>query len=195
MKRSFPVVLALLALSAASASAAVVVTIDITNPAAVVITAVSNNSAINGSLMVNFNGGISFLSFFTADESIAEADPLGIAGDWTGAGTPTSYNQMVTFDYGNSAVVPGVDLSIYNSVVSNSDDQNFLTSVLAFTGSSTVDFSSFTNLPVYGTTGNVNLGYQNSHGGTIGQWQVIPEPASCGLAAIGAIAASLRRRR
>jgi len=195
MKLTISLALAFLTACAATASAAVVVTIDISNPAATVITALPVNSAINGDLYVNFNGGISFLNFFTADESITVAAPLGIAGTWTAAGTASSYNEMVTFDYGSADVVPGVDLSIYNSLVSNADDQNFTTATFAFTGSSTVNLSGFANLPAAGTTGSVNLGYMSSQGGSIGQWQVIPEPASCGLAALGAVAAFLRRRR
>ena len=176
-------------------SAAVVLTIDISNPAAVVITGLPANSAITGNLAVNFSGGISFLEFFTANESITAGSPAVISGTWRAAGTGTSYNETVTFAYGNPDVVPGVDLSIYNVDVGFADDQNFVAGTQAFFGSSTVDFSALTNLPAIGTTGDVNLGYQASHGGTIGQWQVVPEPASSGLAALGAAAVLLRRRR
>lgn len=180
-------------LAAGSASAAVVVTIDISNPAAVVITTTSANSAINGTQPVNFSAGISFLNFFTQNESMLAENP--ISGNWTAAGTGTSYNRMVTFVYEDPDIAPGVDLSIYNLQAALSNNQVFSTSQAAFTGSSVVDLSAFTHLPAVGTVGSVNLGFKSSQGGTIGQWQVVPEPASCGLAVLGAMAAFLRRRR
>lgn len=191
-----PLLAALLGLVAVgvSAQAAVVLTIDISNPAAVVITAVANNSQSAGTASVNFFGGISFRNFFSADQSIAEATPLAITGSWTAVGTTSSYNQMVTFDYGNPSVLPGVDLSIYNSIAPNEDTQKFVTTAAPFTGSSIVNFSGFTFLPTVGTTGDVNIGYQPSFGGVIGQWQVIPEPSTAMLGAIGALALIRRRR-
>lgn len=193
MKLPISLALALFAASAATSNAAVVLIIDISNPAATVITAQPGNSGTTGDLYVNFNGGISFLNFFTAPETMTTA--RDIVGNWTGAGADVEYNEMVTFVYGNSAVVPGVDLSIYNIDATNGDLQNFSTSTTAFTGSSVVNLSGFTNLPAAGTIGDIKLGYMASQGGTIGQFQVIPEPASCGLAALGAVAAFFRRRR
>lgn len=185
---------AALLLSAASSQAALVVTIDIANPAAVVITSVANNSLVAKDLSVNFYGGISFRNFFTANESITESNPLQLTGNWTALGTSASYNEMVTFAFDNPAVVPGVDLSIYNVSAPNGDDQNFVTSAAPFTGSSTMDMSAFTKLPAVGTTGDVNVGFLASHGGVIGTWQVVPEPSTALLGMIGAFGL-LRRRR
>lgn len=183
-----------LLVSSGISSAALVLTINISNPSSTIITVVANNSQITKDLDVNFNGGISFVSFFTANENITAASPVGINGTWTGSGTTSPYNEMVTFNYGNAAVVPGRDLSIYNVDAPNGDTQNFTTSTAPFTGSSTVNLSSFTNLPAVGTTGNVYIGYQSSHGGIIGQWQIIPEPSSLLIASAGLIGL-LRRRR
>jgi hypothetical protein len=180
--------------SSGLSSAALVLTINIANPSSTIITAVANNSQITADLEVNFLGGISFVSFFTANEDITVADPVGISGTWTGGGAAVAYDEMVTFNYGNPAVVAARDLSIYNVGAGNSLRQFFSTSTTAFTGSSTLDLSSFTNLPAVGTTGNVYIGYESDHGGIIGQWQVIPEPSSLLIASAGLVG-FLRRRR
>jgi hypothetical protein len=181
-------------LAAASSQSAVVLTIDITNPSAVIISSVANNSAITGNLVVNFKGGISFRNFFTANENITLSAPLAINGNWTSRGTTSSFNEMVTFAFNNENVVPGVDLSIYNASAADSDDQNLLDTAAPFTGSSIVNMSTFTNMPAIGTSGDVNLGFLGSQGGVIGQWNVIPEPSSLLLALVG-ISSFFRRRR
>lgn len=174
---------------------AVVLTIDISNPSAVVITAIPNPSLIDKSLAVNYSGGISFLNFFTANESIVSS-PLAITGNWKANGTSASYTEMVTFVYEHADPVPGVDLSIYNLAAGYSEMQSFSTSLFAFTGSSIVNFTGLTHLPAIGTTGNVMLGYQSDQGGSIGEWKVIPEPSAVLLGALGTIGAlgMLRRR-
>ena len=183
-----------LCISSGISSAALVLTIDISNPSSTIITAVANNSQITKDLAVNFLGGISFVAFFDAIEDITVDDALQITGNWTARGTTSAYSEMVTFNYGNFQVVPGRDLSIYNLNASGSDDQNFLNTAAPFTGSSTVDFSSFASLPAAGTTGDVYSGYQGSHGGVIGQWVVIPEPSSLLIAATGLVGLMRRRR-
>jgi len=185
---------ALFLLAAAASQGALVLTINIANPSAVVITGVANNSLVAKDLGVNFLGGISLRSFFTADESIAEASPLSITGSWKAIGAIASFNEMVTFAFDNAAVVPGVDLSIYNGAAPNSDDQNFVTTAAPFTGSSTVNMSAFTHLPAVGATGNVNSGFLASQGGVIGTWVVIPEPSTALLGLLGTVGL-LRRRR
>lgn len=184
---------ALFLLAAASSQGALVLTINIANPSAVVITGVANNSAINGTLKVNFDGGISLLSFFTANENLTTARTL--SGNWKAAGAAAAYNEMVTFAFGNSAVVPGVDLSIYNLGAPVTDFQTLTTSAPPFTGSSTVNLSGLTRLPAVGATGNVNLGFLASHGGTIGTWVVVPEPSTALLGLLGTFTLLRRRRR
>lgn len=177
-----------------SALAAVVLTIDISNPSAVVFTTVGNNSQSAGDLFVNYNGGISLLGFFTANESIPSNLPVTLTGNWTALGTSAAFTEMVTFVYGDPAVVSGIDLSIYNVDANGDDDQNFLTTAAPFTGSAIADLSAFTNLPALGTTGNVNMGFMSSQGGVLGQWQIVPEPSVALAAAIGMMG-FLRRRR
>jgi hypothetical protein len=181
-------------LAIASSHAATVITINIANPSAVIITALSVNSAVTGNLDVNFNGGISLRNFFTANESITLGSPLAISGNWTSRGTTSAFNEMVTFAFGNANVVPGVDLSIYNVDAPNGDDQNLLSTDTAFTGTATIDMSGFTHMPAVGATGDVNLGYLGSQGGVIGTYSVIPEPSAAMLGLVGMVALFLRRR-
>lgn len=178
-------------LAAASVQGAVVLTIDISNPSSVVFTSVANNSLIAGNLVVDFGGGISLRNFFTQNESILAG--LAIGGDWKSRGANSPFDEMVTFVFNNAAIVAGVDLSIYHSVLS-ADDQNLLATEAPFTGSSVVNMAGLTYLPDVGTTGDVHLGYLASQGGVIGQWEVIPEPSAGLLGMLGTVVL-LRRRR
>ncbi len=169
----------LLAVSADATPVSPALLINIYDPSHVVITSTGANSTINVSGSSGFVMGISFLNFFTSNQSIPEAAPVAISGNWRGAGTTTSYNSMVTYVYNNPAVQPGVDLSIYSDPTSST--QNFMTTAAAFSGSSTVNLSAFASaLPAAGTIGTITIGYQASQGGAIGSWQVIsvPEPST-----------------
>lgn len=178
--------------AAAQSQGAIVLTINIANPSAVVITGVANNSQITASGPVDFGGGISLRNFFTQNETITNT-PAAITGTWTPRGTSTTFNEMVTFAFGSPDVVPGVDLSVYNTVL-NSGTISLSDSAAPFTGSSTVNLAAYNQLPAVGATGDINLGYLGTQGGVIGQWQVIPEPSSAIIGALGAVGL-LRRRR
>lgn len=175
----------------ASVHGAVVLTIDISNPSAVVFTSVANHSQITGNLSVDFSGGISVRDFFTQNEFVPGS---AIVGDWKSRGADAQFNEMATFVFDDPAVVPGVSLSIYYSTPAPTDDQNLLATEAPFTGSSIVNMEDLVNLPDVGTTGDVHLGYLSSQGGVIGQWQVIPEPSAAILGTLG-MTFLLRRRR
>lgn len=175
-----------------SSFGAVVLTIDISNPTVTVFTAVANNSQSNDTVLVDYGGGIAIRDFFVGNESITVANPVVFTGNWTARGTTSSYNETVTFTYGNANPVPARDLSVYYNVLNAANNQVFVTSAAPFTGSSTADFSDYANLPAVGATGDVFSDYQN--GVVLGQWVVIPEPSTAFLGAIGALAL-LRRRR
>jgi len=187
--------------------AAVVVTIDLTNPSAAVISSVANNSLLTVKARVHFNGGISFRNFFTADESIPITSPLAISGNWMARfANPYSYNQMITFNEVGYVRGPGRDLEIYNGLAPDHFNQYFNTNAAPFTGSSTVDLFSFLpNLPALGATGDINVGRgfnsgfeyldeEQYNGVLIGSWQIVPEPSAISLLAVG-LGIVLRRRR
>jgi hypothetical protein len=167
-------------------TAAVVLTINVSDPSAVTWTATLANSDTTDSIAINFNGGITIENFFPSIEDVTT--PLAITGNLTPSGTSTSYDELVSFNYGSGSVVPGRDLSVYNALVGDLDRQVFSTSVPAFTGAATIDFGGYA-LPSIGTVGNVQVGFQPSHGGTIGSWVAVPEPG--GSAAALAVACLL----
>lgn len=172
-------------------SAAVVLTIDISNPNAVVVTAVANNSQSAGELEVDFNGGVSLRNFFTATVDLTEG--VAVTGNWTGRGTIRSYNELVSFAYGSADVVPGVDLSIYYNVTDAIERQKFVTTAPPFTGTSTFSLAGIANLPALGSTGDIHIGYNGSNN-VLGQYLVIPEPATLGLLAFSGLLLGRRRR-
>lgn len=179
-------------------------TIDVTNPNAVVITANDATALSDATATVNYNAGISLINFLPSVQSIPlgpDSTGLTFTGTLTGGGAGVPYDGLVTFNYGNAAAVPGQDLSIYNLEADGSVEQSFTTGATAFTGSATIDFGSII-LPAAGTTGAIYIGFDSTHGGQIGTWNVIsttpvPEPGTyaliAGAAALGVV--FMRRRK
>ncbi|MDP0499718.1 MAG: PEP-CTERM sorting domain-containing protein [Verrucomicrobiota bacterium JB022] len=198
MKR---LVLASLATCAAiSAQAAVLLEIDISNPAAVRFTATGNLAAADSVYPASINGGITIENFFTSSVTINQDSPVG------GTLTPflngnALYDLFGSYEYAeNVEFGTGNDLSVYSS--ESSESQIFSTESIAFAGEAVFDFSAFIELlPAIGTTGNIFPGYTFDAEPAVGQWTVvgaaIPEPSTyamgAGLLALGAVA--LRRRK
>ncbi len=162
--------------------------IDDSNPAAVVISATGSNSAANAS-----NGsaqGIVLANFFTAIQSIGysvSAPTLVVPGSDI-LQTATSFNFSGT----------QVDLNLSNSGPSPAGE-NFSTSSVAFLGSVTLDMTlSAAALPSPGAGGAI-VAFNFGTNPTVGTWTVVavPEPQSSaiagGLALIGF--AHWRRRK
>jgi hypothetical protein len=182
-------------LSIATTRGAVVLQIDVTNPSAVSITAVANNSLITASIRTNFFGGITIRDFFPVNQSITSAAPVSFAGSLRSRGAGSAFNETVTFNFSSQTgdVVSGRDLSLYNVNAPDSDIQSLTTNAAPFTGTTTLNLSGFT-LPASGSSGNVNLGFLSSHGGVIGTYSVIPEPSTAIIGLLGAVG-FLRRKR
>lgn len=184
-------------LFATPAIASVVLLINVSNPAHVTFNAVANNSANNGHIRADYDGGIALDNFFTSNQSILLANPLAITGNLTSIGTSRSFNEAVTFNYGNGTPVPGRDVSLYYNTTDTAAYQEFSTSAPPFTGSSWADLSAFAaGLPAHGATGSVLMSY--SGGTTIGEWQVtaVPEPTEyMAFATAGMVGFVLWRRR
>ena len=154
--------------------------IDDSNPAAVVISATGANATANAS-----NGsaqGIVLANFFTAIQGIGysvSAPTLVVPGS-DFLQTATSFNFSGT----------QVDLNLRNSGASPAGE-NFSTGSVAFLGSVTLDMTlSVAALPVPGAFGSI-VAFNFGTNPTVGQWTVVavPEPESCaiagGLALIG----------
>ncbi|MDQ8207949.1 hypothetical protein QEH52_10530 [Coraliomargarita sp. SDUM461003] len=174
----------------ATVSHAINLTIDISDLSNILLISETDHSLINATGDVGFAVGISLEDFFTSPQDLT--DSVSIGGDLTARGTTLSYNETVSFAFGDGAVVVGDDLSIYSTV--GGENQEFVTSAPAFTGVGTINLSAFAAaIPSIGATGLINNGYQPSQGGAIGTWSVIPEPSSfalitgmMGLVAVGA---------
>jgi hypothetical protein len=181
-------------LTAASASAQVLLTVDVRNPAAVVISATGAFPNAENSAYTVWEG-VMLKSFFTVGSpfSTLPAEPYTLRA----AGATTPYSSFFSDNYSG----PSIDLGIFGGVASTTEMQLFSTSAPAFTGAMTGDFSG-RPLPAAGYIGNILIGYYNSGAATpgpfIGTYQVIPEPAHYGLIAGLAGLVSLlwlRRRR
>jgi hypothetical protein len=182
--------------------AAIVLQIDITNPNAVVFRSTTANAQSNGSADADYEGGITIENFFISARNITTA--VALSGNLTSSGATASFNELVTFNFGNSTPVSADDLSVYHAPLNTGGVQTFSTSLQAFTGSGSVDLSTHASaLWAVGQTGDVLLSYQNVGGQrvVIGQWEIvssIPEPSAYaaifGGMALGCAIFSRRRR-
>jgi len=184
-------------LSAQACCPPVLLTIDVTNPFSVVITATGSAAAIRDCSTTE-GDGIDLLQFFNS--SVAACTSTDCGGDLIPSGGCLAYN---AFTPDNASCCFGnFDLNFYNN--SNTVDiQSFNRCDSAFTGCWTIDLSEFAcSLPCVGTTGDIMVGYSDSRNGTgntIGLWQIvsapIPEPSQYGFficLAVGALVLSRR---
>jgi hypothetical protein len=180
-------------------------TVDISNPTNVVITATGNNATVDDSTTTLFQG-VNLLGFFTSAFGSVNSVNGSPSGTLIGGGTGVGYN---FFDVDNvSGSLVDLNPFFFNSEVAN-QTQVFSTEQPAFTGSITLDMSAYVaELPEDGATGDIRPGARSGaaglpFGSVIGQWQVIsttptPEPSMLALASLGglsALALAWRRRK
>ncbi|MEM9480181.1 MAG: hypothetical protein AAGA58_11070 [Verrucomicrobiota bacterium] len=176
--------------------AAVVLQVDVSNPAAVVITATSANSQ-NEFLPPDggtINTGVTMIELFSGNN--VGAGSAGVTSGSLNALEGLSGTDREVLDlFWNDSFTGGFtpeDLSIFQP---GAFELRFETDEQALTGSIVVDLSSISSsfFPTIGTTGNIVANSPDLNN-VIGQWQVIPE-ASTGLLGLMAGLMLLQRRR
>ena len=179
-------------ISAASAQGQILLTVDITNPDAVVFRATVNGPSTSVSSNV-FNDGIDLVDFFTANVYTGisfYASPTSLT---TGDGSAGP-----VFDTGASTLsgseIDDVDLDVFSST--NFSTMSFTTGQPALAGALTFNLSG-QPLPVVGTSHELLSGYIGSGSTPIGSYLVVeaPEPSTWTLLALGFITLALARGR
>lgn len=178
--------------------AANVLTIDISNPAAVTFTSTPALSETNSSLNIGTDG-FTIQNFFAL--TVLVPDSTLATGDLMPTGSTFVYAGMGTFSFeaNNGTFAAGNDLSVFANGAPMAGSQVFSTVTRAFNGTMVVDMSPYiAALPAAGTTGTVYSGFRSSgitgHGLVVGQYSVVPEPNSIALALLGMTALARRKR-
>jgi len=176
-------------------SSPVLLTIDDSDPSAVVITATGFAPAVNSGKFAS--SGVDLLTFFRTGQT----GLLGSSFNTTlfGGGSPSPYSDVRSDNFSTSGG-SSVDLNLF-IVTGSGDLQGFTTTQPAFTGSWTIDLSglgvSAPDLPTSGTTGDILTGFSGDQGAIIGQWEVgpVPEPGVGSLLVLGSIIGLIVRGR
>lgn len=187
-----------------SGSAQVLLTINDSNPAAVVLTATGAHAGVNDNSNTA-NEGVDLLQFFTLDQ-VNMTFGQDLTGTLTGGNIGVNYDDVFS-DNQSSAGGAFLDMELYVDLNSpgQGNTETFSTTQPAFSGTWTIDLASLgvtsQALPAAGTEGNIISGYSGNPGAVIGQWQVeaVPEPGTISLAvagfAVAAMASFCQRRK
>mgnify|MGYP001009171141 CR=1 FL=1 len=171
------------------ARSAVLIEVDVSSPGAVTFTATGGFSAVDDSSAAVFDG-VDLIGFF----SLMPFEYGGVSGNLTPpSANSTAYSYWILDAYSVGGNMPGRDLNLYGM---SEDLQQFSAQSVALTGVAAIDLSGCAAyLPSLGASGDVHAGASSygSHA-VIGQWIVVPEPATLGLLALGGLAMIQRRR-
>jgi hypothetical protein len=175
------------------ASAAVILVIDISNPALVTFTA-TNANAQNNDDESWLQEGISLIGFFSSSVADSSLYFFETPSNLWSPGGNFAYSTLASINFADPFSSTYLDLSIFGSGFST---QDFSTNAPALTGYAEAGLSAWVaQLPTPGTTGDIysSDGIDFS-GPVIGQYVVIPEPSSAALIACGGLLAWMQVRR
>jgi hypothetical protein len=190
MVRSF--VLTALLFTGGVAHAATILLVDVSDPMAVVFTptaALAENTVLNA----DSADGIALSSFFSENVG-GLTDDLDSGAfnvfDSTAGTTRQPLSRIFVGDFGG---ITPLDLNFFASGSGTDFDMSFLDTETALTGLASHDLSALTGLPTLGTVGDVFAGGLASSN-IIGQYQVVPEPSTVALMALGLVGLVAGRR-
>jgi len=176
MKR-IPALLGSILLPLSAQAESIVLTIDITNPEAVVISA-TNGGALNNVTSVGA-AGLLLGGVFTANASFP---PLTLSGSLGTTTFPGIYSSVVSV---------GIEIQLNGGPLT----LETMIGYPPFTGAATVNLAGYQHL--FQNPGYVGTVMEGMFSDVIGSYQVIPEPTSLafGATAIAALAIASRRQR
>ena len=174
----------------------ILLTIDDSNPTAVIFTATTSKSYSDYSGNTA-NAGVDLLSFFGANEQGISPGQFS-GGNLQGGNDGVSYDSLASDNYSTGGGLY-YDLEIFLSLAApgSGSTETFSTNQSAFSGTWTVNLSSLgasaADLPATGTEGSIISGNNANSGAYLGEWQVLPtpEPSTTGLLILGAIATGM----
>jgi large repetitive protein len=168
----------LLVVQPGAAESLILLTVDVSNPSAVVFQATSAPATTNDPSGVTLYAGVNLLGFFTA--AATHADPLTGQYPVVGGSTLTASGVTNAYDGGYLDDQSGtwVDLNLFLNDPTNALSASFRpTNGPAFSGRMTIDLSAdATVLPSGGATGIIFSGDSASIGAAIGYYQVLGSP-------------------
>ena len=178
----------------ATVGATTILTIDVSDPSAVVFSATGANADANDTSFTSFHG-IVLRQFLIA--AATELKILSGTGTLSGGGSGQAYDEIYSSEF--SPPLSPRDLNLYSRF--GAAAQTFSTAAPAFSGATTWDLSHLSGLlPSPGAAGDVFAGDAGGIGPVaIGQWAAVPEPSTyaalTSLGWVGLCIAYRKRRR
>ena len=179
----------------------ILLTIDDSNPSAVVFSTTGLAPGVNDSTRIE-SSGVDLFSFFSANQSTLFGQSLS-GSTLSGGNSGVSYNDIRGDNFSTSGG-NSFDLRLYvdGSSPGAGNTQAFSVTQPAFIGTWTLDLTSLgvspSALPSPGTRGDIFSGFSGDQGTLLGQWEIasVPEPGAGSLFVLGSVLAfALNRRR
>jgi hypothetical protein len=189
MVRSF--VLTALLFVGGVAHATVILQVDVSNPSAVVFipTAADAQTTLSN---IPSTAGIVLSDFFSGNEAFVDttldSGSLSVLNNAVGSSSSSISQIFVS----NFLSLTTDDINIFGGA-GDGFGMYFLDDQQALSGLASHNLGAFTGFPTLGTIGTVFAGDPNNND-IIGQYQVVPEPSTAALMALGLVGLAARRR-